>query len=294
MGLMSMVIGLSNCSEQRVDANQYTSPDQFMMDNRPEEQVFVIDTGGQGGPIIGNQGTYLWGDSSIFMFPDGGAVSYPIIIKLVELYTPKDMILYEMPTVAQGNLLVTGGQIRVRAFKDEVELVLRPGRHYEAWFPTDSIDPQMELFVGEETGDFVDWQLVEGDSSLFPVPTPAPETIVYYGSWVQQMGWINCDYFYGVSPDSLTTVTFTSEDDNLDNVVKFLYFDDIHSLMQVYGTVSGSVPIGASVKTICFAMGESGAMYHYYEEFTVTPDHVVQVTMQEISETDLLTLLGGL
>jgi hypothetical protein len=290
MGLMSMVIGLSNCSEQRVDANQYTSPDQFMMDNRPEEQVFVIDTGGQGGPIIGNQGTHLWGDSSIFMFPDGGAVSYPIIIKLVELYTPKDMILYEMPTVAQGNLLVTGGEIRVRAFKDEVELVLRPGRYYEAWFPTDSIDPEMGLFGGVETGDIVDWEPLV-DTSMFPVNTIAG---FFYGSLVFQMGWINCDYFYGVSPDSLTTVTFTSEDDNLDNVVKFLYFDDIHSLMQVYGTVSGSVPIGASVKTICFAMGESGAMYHYYEEFTVTPDHVVQVTMQEISETDLLTLLGGL
>jgi len=288
-----LIIGfcISNCSEQRVDENNYTSPDQFMLDNRPEEQVFVIETGGQGGPIVGNQGTQLWaGDSSIFMFPDGGAVSYPITIKLIELYTPKDMILYEMPTVAQGNLLVTGGQIRARAFKDEVELVLRPGRYYEALFPTESIDPNMQLFRGNESNGIVDWEQL-ADTALAGVNTIVGN---FYSAIIPQMGWVNCDYFWQVDPDSLTTVTFTSEDDNLDNVVKFLYFDDIHSLMQVYGTVSGNVPIGASVKSICFAVGTSGTLFYHYEEFTITPNHTIQVTLQEISEADLLALLGGL
>lgn len=289
---IALALGIGSCSEQRTEQNTYSSPDQFMMDNRPEEQVFVIDTGGQG-PIVGNQGTRLWGDSSIFMFPDGGAVSYPFIIKLIELYIPKDMILYEMPTVAQGNLLVTGGEIRVRAFKDEVELVLRPGRSYNALFPTDSIDQNMDLFAGSETGDVVDWTLVS-DTSVIGVSNPDSIPGLFYYTWISEMGWINCDYFYGTDPDSLTTITYTSEDDELDNVVKFLYFDDIHSVMQVYGTVSGNVPIGASVKSICFALNSSGNMAYHYEEFIITPNHTVEVTMQEISEADLIALLGGL
>lgn len=288
--VLAVAMGMGSCSEQRIEANSYESPNQFMMDNRAEEQVFVIDTGGQGGPIVGNQGTRLWGDSSIFMFPDGGAVAYPFTIKLIELYTPKDMILYAMPTVAQGNLLVTGGEIRVRAFKDDVELVLRPDRNYFALFPTADPDPAMRLFGGQQMGDIVDWvQLSDTD---FTIVQDSAGT--FYGAIVPQMGWINCDYFYGSDPDSLTTITYTSENDELDNVAKFLYFDDIQSVMQVYGTTSGSVPIGASVKSICFAMNASGNMAYHYAAFNVSANHVVDVTMEEISEADLLALLEGL
>lgn len=288
--MVAIGLSMSNCSEQRVEQNDYDSPNEFMMNNRPEEQTFVLDTGGQG-PIIGNQGTRLWMDSSIFMFPGGGDVSYPIIIKLVELYTPKDMMLYAMPTVAQGNLLVTGGELRVRAFKDDVELVLKPNRFYRALAPTTVSDPNMGLFLGQESGDIVDWT----ETTDFVTDSLGLDSATnFYDIFVPQMGWINCDYFYGSDPDSLTTITFTSEDDVLDNVMKFLYFDNIQSVMQVYGNTSGMVPIGASVKSLCFALGSSGGMYYHMEEFNVVANDTVQVTMQEISEADLLLLMGGL
>jgi len=288
--MVALGLSMSNCSEQRVEQNDYASPNEFMMNNRPEEQTFVLDTGGQG-PIIGNQGTRLWMDSSIFMFPGGGDVSYPIIIKLVELYTPKDMMLYAMPTVAQGNLLVTGGELRVRAVKDEVELVLKPNRFYRALAPTTVSDPNMGLFLGQETGDIVDWT----ETTDFVTDSLGLDSATnFYDIFVPQMGWINCDYFYGSDPDSLTTITFTSEDDILDNVMKFLYFDEIQSVMQVDGTTSSMVPIGASVKSLCFALGTSGGMYYHMEEFNVVANDTVNVTMQEINEADLLLLMSGL
>jgi hypothetical protein len=41
-------------------------------------------------------------------------------------------------------------------------------------------------------------------------------------------------------------------------------------------------------------MNSSGALFYHYEEFAITPNHLVQVTMTEISEADLLALMAGL
>ncbi|MCF8278197.1 MAG: hypothetical protein K9J17_15830 [Flavobacteriales bacterium] len=305
--LLVMAFVFTDCSKQRIAANSYSNPDEFMYNNRPEEQEFEIDGEGNG-PIIGNQGTRLWLDSSIFMFTNGNDVSYPITIKLIEVYTPKDMALYELPTVAQGNMLVTAGEIRVRAFKDGEELVLKPGKVYLAQTPNADPVSQMSVFFGQETGDILDWfdnaSAVSSNAGIDSLEWIAPNTDstggpfgwpgIGYDLAIPAMGWINCDYFYNLNPDSLTTVSYESAEDNLDNVVIYLYFPNIGSIMQVYNQQSGNVPIGEPVKSICFAMNSEGNLAYHYEEFAITSNHVVQVTMTEISETDLLALLAGL
>lgn len=306
---MIILIGVlsTNCSKQRIAQNSYSEPDQFMYDNRPEEQEFEIDGTGNG-PIIGNQGTRLWLDSSIFMFPNGDDVWYPIIIKLIEVYTPKDMELYDLPTVAQGNMLVTDGEIRVRAFKDGEELVLKPNKTYLAQTPATDPVAQMSIFYGQESGDIMDWfdnaSSVNSNPGIDQLEWIAPNTDstggpfgwpgIGYDLAIPNMGWINCDYFYNLNAASLTTVSYESDDDDLDNVMIFLYFDEIGSVMRVYNAQSGNVPIGASVKSLCFAMNSEGNLAYHYDVFSITQDHTVQVTMTEISEADLIALMEGL
>lgn len=288
----------SSCSKQRTegDLNEYESPNDFMYNNRPEEQTFILN-GDSGGPIIGNQNTHLWMDSSIFMYPNGNNVNYPIIIKLIEIYKPKDMELYAMPTVAQENLLVTAGEIRVRAFKDNDELVLKPGKVYAAKTPAVSLVSQMSIFYGKEVGNIIDWMDNASDVSNNPgvdaLEFIQPDSAEYYSLLVPVMGWINCDYFYN-SSNPLTTITFESDADNLTNVMKFLYFPDIKSVMQIYENSGVNIPIGSTVKVLCFAQNSSGSMFHYYEQVTIAANQTVNVTMSEISETNLLTLMNGL
>lgn len=287
---------ISSCSKQRIEMNEYESPNDFMYNNRPEEQTFVLN-GDSGGPIIGNQNTHLWMDSSIFMYPNGNDVSYPIIIKLIEIYKTKDMELYAMPTVAQGSLLVTAGEIRVRAFKDNDELVLKPGKVYPALTPAANPTPQMSIFYGKEVGNIIDWMDnasdVSSNAGIDALEFIQPDSGEFYGLLVPVMGWINCDYFYD-SPDPLTSITFESDDDDLTNVMKFLYFPDIKSVMQIYETSGTNIPIGSTVKVLCFAQNSSGSMFHYYEQLTVAANQTVNVTMTEISEADLLTLMDDL
>lgn len=308
--ILAIVIGFSfsQCSKQRVAPIEYEEPTDFMFDNRPEEQTFVLDTGGSG-PIIGNQGTHLYMDSSIFMFPGGGDVSYPIIIKLIEVYTPKDMMLYQLPTVSNGQLLTTGGEIRVRAFKDNQELVLKPGKTYFCKVPASTPDPSMGMFFGEEGADEVVWH--DNPSSVSSSPgvdgleminvntdtslTTFPFAGIGYDLAVPVMGWINCDYFADYDLQSVTTVSFVSSTDNVEGgMMKFLYFTELKSVMHVGAATSGNVPVGAHVISLCFGIGPSGMMFNHFSEFDVQVGQQVDVTMTETTEADLLSLMGSI
>jgi hypothetical protein len=307
--IIPFVIGLffTQCSKQRVAPVEYEEPTDFMFDNRPEEQEFVLDTGG-GSAIIGNQGTHLYMDSSIFMYPGGGDVSYPIIIKLIEVYTPKDMMLFELPTISNGQLLTTGGEIRVRAFKDNQELVLKPNKTYFCKVPSQLPDPSMGMFFGEESGDDVIWHDnassvssslgVDGLELLMintdSLATTFPFAGIGYDLVVPVMGWINCDYFADYDQQNLTTVTFVSSTDDVEGgMKKFLYFTDLLSVVQVSDAASGNVPIGAHVISICFGIHPSGAMYYHSSEFDIQAGQQVEVTMVETTEAGLLALMAS-
>src|ERR1035437_6313588 len=100
--------------QQRTPLNDYNSPNNYFDTKKQAERTFVIDTNGTG-PIVGNQGTNIWMGKSCLMYPNGDSVYFPFTVKLVELYTPKDMIYYQMPTVASDTILETAGEIRLRA-----------------------------------------------------------------------------------------------------------------------------------------------------------------------------------
>ena len=114
-----------SCSKERIqpqtELNAYNSPNSYLDTKQESEQEFTIDSAGTG-PIIGNQGTKIWTGKPCLQMPNGDTVIYPFKIKLVELYSPKQMIYYRMQTVASGNILETDGEIRLRAFKNNTEL----------------------------------------------------------------------------------------------------------------------------------------------------------------------------
>lgn len=302
-----LLILLSNCSKDRIEPkdepllNQYSSNNlnDFYNTYKQPEQEFEITQDGNG-PIIGNQGTKIWAPKSIFMKQDSSDIDYPYTIKLIELYKPKDMILYNMPTISAGNILVTDGEIRVRAFKDGQELLLKPYHTYTAFMPSTSPSSQMQIFYGKNAGSYTDWtsnlsavNSTPNLDSIASITVVSDSTQNGYMLNIPQMNWINCDYFYG-SSEPLTSISFMSETDELTNIDKFIYFDQIHSVMQVYGNTSGLIPIGTSAKIICFAKNSSGIMYWYKQDVIVSNNLVINVVMTETSDTDLLNYLAGL
>jgi hypothetical protein len=277
-----------NCSKERIEPkesrSEYTETDNYYDSKKQKEQKFEIEGSGSG-LIIGNQGTKIWISKEKLMYANGDSVHWPFTIKLVELYTPKDMIYYEMPTVSNGTLLTTCGEVRVRAFKSDEELVLRPNETWTVEMPATHPESNMVIYYGIETSSFTDW-------TVSPAGSFDSTTYGYIGE-IKKMGWVNCGKA-AYNSAATSQITFTSTTDNLDKVSTFLYLPNKRGLMQVYNQTSNELPIGEDMKIILIAINDSSQLFSSYKEAQVSTLNQVDVTLTKISDADLTTILNGL
>jgi hypothetical protein len=293
--LFSSAVFYYGCKKDRIEEqtlNTYDSPDSYLDSKKPEEQEFTIDSTGSG-PIVGKNGTKIWQSKNCLMYPNGDSVTFPYTIKLVELYKPQDMIYYRMPTVAGGNILRTDGEIRLRAFKNTTELVLKPNPCFaQIEMPNQAPIKDMKVFYGFESNARPDWTdnpktlgVVSKSDSIFAT------TSTGYTAAIGRLGWINCDKYANGSPAS--TLTFQSTVDDLTNVRFFIYLPSTKTVMMVYDLQSFNIPNNTDVKVIGIAMS-GGTLYHFYQEMKVTASTAIDVEMKSISDPDLTTLLTNL
>ena len=282
-----------SCSKERISSpplNSYNSPNSYLDSKQQAEQEFTIDSSGSG-PIIGNQGTKIWTGKQCLMLPSGDSVVWPFKIKLVELYTPKDMIYYRMPTVAGGNILETDGEIRLRAFKGTTELVIKPGAcGVQIEMPNAAPKSYMRVHYGFSTSDWTDNPATLGiTSSLNPVFTA---TSYGYFNYIAKLGWINCGINAGSS--STSNLTFSSTVDDLTNVAIFVYVSGKKTVMQVSSLTSGQIPNGSNIKIVAIGLNAAGQLFSFNQNLTITANTPIDVTMAATTDASLTYLLNSL
>lgn len=287
--ILSFLLFLPQCSKDRIkekqQMNEYEPINNYFNNKKQNVQEFVIDTSGQG-PIVGIHGTKIWPEKTKLMYPNGDSVYFPFILKLIELYTPKDMIYYQMPSVSDGNLLTTDGEICIKAFKDGQELLLRPGNTWTIEMPNANPQTDMIIYYGQELNNYVNW--VANTNQSFNT------TSYGYMGQITNLGWIGCDK-PAVSSGTYTNYTFSSTTDNLSNVAIFMYYPNLKSLMQVYNQTSDNAPIGDSVKIVMMGINSSNELYHYYQETIVSSSlNHLNVTLTPISDAEMTAILDSL
>jgi len=293
-----LVINTSSCSKERVESqdelNSYEPIDDYLNEKKEDEQEFVIDTSGTG-PIIGHDSTQIWISKELLMFPDSSDVDWPFTVKLVELYSAKEMIYYQMPTVSQGKIMETDGEIRVRAFKQDStgvwqELLLKVDRTLRVDMPSDSIRENMEVFYGSGTDENPDWTTNvtslggnSGDLEFFSTSTG-------YMAHIGKLGWINCGKTHLGSND----LTFTSATDHLENTGIFTYIPKYQSVLQARDLHSGGIPDSSDVKIVVMARNSSNELYSSYLQSTINSDGSVPIILEPISDAQLTSILDNL
>jgi len=285
-----------SCKKDRIqqNTNEYDDINNYFNQKKQEEQIFVIDSGGSD-PIIGNQGTMIWLSKECLQTPDGNSITWPFVVKLVELYKPKDMIYYQMPSVSSLGILETDGEIRLRAFKDSIELELKPFPcHCIVHMPNSNPKDYMKVFYGFQNNQKPDWttNLSQfGISSQINPAFVAMSDTGYIGQ-IARLGWIGCDSLAGTT--SGVKLNFVSSTDILDNVGIFIYFPNTRTVMQVYNQESTVFPSGSSVKLICIGIQSDGTLYKYFSAFSVSSNTEVEIEMEETTDAELTLLLNSL
>ena len=289
---------IAGCKKDRIEQQQnaYEPVNTYLDSKKQQEQEFTVDSGGSG-PITGNQGTQIWIGKQCLMYPNGDSVTWPFTVKLVELYTPKDMIYYQEPTITSSGLLRTDGEIRLRAFKGATELLLKPDPCLAAIaMPCAAPQAGQTVFYGfGNSTPSTDWSDNPTDFGITTSLSPNfTTTASSYTASIARLGWINCGKKAGGSSNS--TCTFSSSTDDLTNVGIFIYFPATKSVMQVSGTglVSSNIPNGTSAKIICIGIDASGNLFDYYQAATVNSNMAIDVVMTATTDAALTTLLDGL
>jgi len=297
--LFASTISYFGCSKDRIEERSLSKYDSkktndYMDSKQEEEQEFEI-TGPGDCPLKGKRGTKICGGKECLEFANGDSVSWPFTLKLVELYKPKDMIYYRMPTVAGGTILNTAGEIRLRAFKNNQELLLKADPCLATVELKDSttVKNDMRVFYGFSTSTNPDWTddaaSLGVTTSLSPIFTATPYG---YSASIAKLGWINCGKTIGSAYSS--TVSFTSTTDDLENVSIFIYIPDINTVMQVYKTVSGNIPNGSAIKIIAIAVNAEGKLFSYSDYKVINSNTSIDVKLTETTDAALTSLLDGL
>ncbi|RYU95770.1 hypothetical protein [Emticicia agri] len=309
IAILSVILFAASCSKDRSillgDGNPepdpveqkdgFVAPDPTTFDKlgtQPEKKTIKSDNDL---PFIGKQGTRVWLYTRDLKLPNGGAVTYPFEIEVLELFTPKDMILHQMPTVSNGRLLTTAGELLIKAYKDGQELsIANRVNSTQINVPAKGgrVDGFMGLFYGEELKNgVVDW--VPADTSR-----DGQGGVIFgeqdkYTIFPSRIGWINCDKFYDFT-EAKTTISFTSETPSIDKILVFLYFPDLKSVMQVYKSVSGQVPVGRNVKIVAYAVTEDEKYHSFLQEVVVADKHKVELKLTPTTKEALMKYLDGL
>ena len=291
-------IVLYSCSKDRIKTNttpkeyEETKINDYLDSKKQKEQEFIIDSTGTG-PIVGNQKTQIWSNKDCLMFPNGDSVTFPFVVKLVELYTPADMIYYRMPTVASDVILQTGGEICLRAFKNNTELILRPGCSPRIIMPSKAPLKDMRVFYGFSASTFVDWTDNPASLGISTTISPIFKTdSLGYNAFIAKLGWINCGLQKGAITNHI--LNFTSTTDVLTNVDIFIYFPDTKTVMQAYNTASGSIPNGSKVKIIALGVDKNGDLFSFSQGVTVNTSGPIDITLAATTDGDFTSLLNSL
>lgn len=274
------------CSTERIepenDQGEYESAEEFLESEKPEEQEVEITKDGEG-PIIGKNGTKIWLGKDILQYPNGDSVTYPFTIKLIELYTPKDMILSRMPTVSGQQLLTCHGEVRVRAYKDDVELMLRPDALWKLEVPNNTPYADMICYYGNNVDANANW--TNEFETLF---TPISDG---YSGLIERLGWVSCAK-PAFSDEPTVQYSFYSDSINISSFSTFLYLPELDGVMQSAAT-SYNIPLDEELKTVSVA-SKADTLYTYYKYTIVGDETSIELIPENTSDAEFIQLLNNL
>jgi hypothetical protein len=277
----------TSCSKKREEQfpKNYSNATEFFQNNKEKEQEFVI-TSDEEDCIVAKKGTVICGSRKLLRTSSGDTITFPYSVKVVELYSLKDHILYGFPTASAGVPLKNDGSVRIKALKDGKETTLITGGRFTAKY---SIDPSMDgnnVFKGTMTDDnFADWQIAGEGSTLL---SPSSRDSLRLASF----GWFQAaQNSYG---SNLTTVSFELDGDGGESLDLWLVQSSNNTILHGSELKIQNVPIGQEMTAIVIAIDQDKNLVLHKSKFTVSSNEKVTIDFKEVKESALLSTLEGL
>lgn len=168
--LLLILIFVQSCKKETSDSEPSSSTTlatirDYLTQCAPQTQTFTINAQFPT-TIRTDHGTLIKFSPNAFESTNGQLVSGDVEIQITAYMTRAEMILGNKPTISNGEILVSGGQLNIEAYQNGTQLQESSTFSLEVFVPTNDPDPLMTLFTGTENQDgSVDWQQ-ESDLTL--------------------------------------------------------------------------------------------------------------------------------
>jgi hypothetical protein len=192
-----------------------------------------------------------------------------IMVDMMLVKTKGDMIRADKPTISDGRMLVSGGEMFVQLSSGGQQLVLAPGKTIGLRYNESPTTSQMKYFYGDESNpNQFNWVRSDSTDSVFAGPG-------VYEVLSRRLRWINVDYFFDTTGVNMTKVeaSLPSYYTNANTVV-YLVFNNLKTVLGMYGTPatrvfrSASVPVGQPVTVV--VISKQGDDYYLGYRSTTT------------------------
>jgi hypothetical protein len=277
----------------------------FFAKTEVKSQTFTINTNNNQSSITGDQGTKVTFPKNAFTTSDGTPVTGTVSIELKEIYDKSDMVLSDRPTMSDGKLLISGGEIFIRATANGQELQLETNTNILIELAqTTDVDTTMGLFTGSVDDSSFNWTPIDIDTtaarndSLWYVSDPGfYYDPTHYVFTIATLGWINCDRF---NPQETTYMHVTCNGAPTPSATKvYLIFKNLNSVAQLnyeWGAnkfYSVMAPIGEEVTVVAFGI-KDGNEYFAKKDITITNDLNISMDLTQSSSEEITAALKGL
>ncbi len=279
---------------------------------RTDPFKFSVDAGVQS-VGYGPQGTKLVFYPHSFKDGSGNIISSgKIEIELTEMYTPGSMIGNNAVTTCNGQLLRSGGQVKIKATQNGKEVYAN--KYGIGFKQPDASNNPMELFYSNNNSldsttvweqpdtmrSILDRMVMQTIADTTSKPGLPPSINHYYMfDSCTHFRWVNCDFF--ISNPAPKTSIYIQPSDTSFNYMNSAVFLVVVSERAVASTsyqwntkkfVGNNFPEGQSIKLVF--MGKIRDDHYYAEKvFTVSRDMNVPFTPVKSSEAEIKTKLAG-
>ena len=235
--------------------------------------------------INGKKGTIVRIPPNSFVDSDGKIVKSEVTIELIEIYTKSDMILNNVQTISDQELLETGGMIYIVATSQNGKLELKKNSFYTVKFPTDKKQKDMNIFYGDTTSANINWQQADKNFQSDATYIENEKEVNKYIFNPTRFGWINCDRFIGKTE---TTNLIVDASDAF-RVNFYLVFKDIKSIMnvEIQNNVIQfrNVPIGRTATIVAFKKTDQETLYSS-KTVKIKENQTVSIIMEKITDEE--------
>tara|TARA_R110002074_G_scaffold401364_2_gene599311 strand:- start:127 stop:1086 length:960 start_codon:yes stop_codon:yes gene_type:complete len=286
-----------------INADTYSSIDGLVQALKPSTQSFTIDPT-TNETVTGADGTIISINASAFTDDNNNLIVTPITVKLREHLTLEDMILANVQTSSNNQILVTGGSFNL-TFEDEngSNVNVNPWA-IQAQIPVQTditgYENGMQYYIGESSivdgREMVDWELGTNseawlDNGIFNI----------FGL---EQGLANCDVLYDMAGDiptqfevsvsDVTDYTGTTVWMVIEDFPSVIMITSLNDTMTALTTYDNSIPTGLNATLIAISVDADNYLKFGSLPITVLGNDVFNVDVDYGTTEELTTLIQNI